>query len=195
MRITGGQAAGRRLRVPAGAGVRPTAARVREALFDTLAAKVVGGCWLDLYGGSGSIALEAASRGARAVVVEPNRAAVALIRRNRQAVGLEAAVEVLPWRAETAVTWLRRRGTRFDVVVCDPPWKVGISEVVRSHLAALLAPDGVLVVEQAKQLAPVTVPGLVPWQSRRYGDTVLHYYRWPEGEDKRGVPGHLSRDV
>lgn len=196
MRITGGEAAGRRFQAPGGHRVRPTGAKVRQALFNTLAARVQGARWLDLYGGAGSLSFEAASRGALAFVVEQNSQAREQIRRNLVRLAMADRVELLPVRAERAVSDLRERGLRFDVIVCDPPWKTGLSPSVREGLQHLVAEDGWVVLESSAKASPVDLPGLAVAKVKRYGDTVLYYYQLRrKREEESDAGGDLSRNL
>src|SRR5262249_11647223 len=120
-RVIAGELGGRVLKVPRGMATRPTGAKVREALFNVLA-DVSGAKVLDLYAGSGALAIEALSRGAElAVLVEHDRAALACIRDNVAALGLAARTEVVPLRLPRGLTRALARGP-FDLVLCDPPW-------------------------------------------------------------------------
>lgn len=133
---------------------------------------------LDLYAGSGALALEALSRGASgAVLVEHARDAIAAIRENTRALGAEEFVQVLPMKVDRAL--LKIEGT-FGVVFLDPPYADvrarGFAEIM-AGAARLLAPDGVVVLEHASSDDPPAVPGLDVDRSRRHGDTTLTFYR------------------
>lgn len=182
MRITGGIWRSRRLVAPKGQTTRPTADRVREALFSILGSEGVfdageaGPAVLDLYAGSGALAFEALSRGAtRAVLVEHARDALAAIRANAKS--LEADVRVVAAKVESAVEGLRAE--TFDLVLVDPPYV----EVTRPKFAAPLAvvattlrPGGMLVLEHAAADGAPAIPGLDVDRTRRYGDTALTLY-------------------
>ena len=147
MRIIAGAFGGRRLRVPAAPGLRPTPERTRETLFNWLQGGIEGARVLDLFAGSGALAFEALSRGAAAAV---------LVERRREALGIlrEAAAEIAPERtrivAGDALAWLRRADEApFDLVFLDPPFA---GDLARRALAALdggarLAPDARVYVE------------------------------------------------
>src|SRR5512139_153638 len=126
MRIVAGIARGRRLRAPKGRLVRPTADRVKEAVFSMLESRdsSPGRSVLDLFAGAGTLGIEALSRGAEeAVFVEPARAACEAIQENLDATGL--AGEVLTMPAERAIKRLAASGRRFDRVFVDPPYGEG----------------------------------------------------------------------
>jgi 16S rRNA (guanine966-N2)-methyltransferase len=179
MRIIAGSAGGRRLEVPRGARTRPTSDRVREALFSSLEARriVAGARVLDLYAGSGALGLEAASRGADSVVlVDSAREAVGAIRRNLRSLDLDR-VDVVHSTVERFLHG-NGAGAPFDLVFCDPPYKVS-GEELAEVLAALvragsLVAGGLLVIERAAgDPEPGWPSGMVPEQARRYGGTVL----------------------
>jgi 16S rRNA (guanine966-N2)-methyltransferase len=181
VRVVAGRLRGRPLRAVPGSATRPTSDRVREALFAVLGDRVRDARVLDLFGGTGALAIEALSRGAaRAVVVEQAAPAVAVIRANLAALDLTGSALVRRTRAET---YLRsQRDGPFDLVFLDPPYAAGPG-LVAGLLARLargaLAPGAVVVVESAaRSEAPVWPPGLLPDPPRRYGDTALHLAVW-----------------
>jgi 16S rRNA (guanine966-N2)-methyltransferase len=177
LRVVGGRLGGRRLRAVPGWETRPTGDRVREALFAILGGRVEGARVLDLFAGTGALAIEALSRGASsAVLVEQAAPAVEVIRANLDALGLAERCRVRRTRAEA---YLRtQRDGPFDLVLLDPPYaaSVGLVAGLLGRLArTALAPGAVVVVEAAaRSEAPPWPPGLVPERPRRYGDTSLH---------------------
>ena len=187
MRITGGMFASRAIRAPRGQATRPTSDRVREALFGILssAGAIVGARVLDLYAGTGALALEALSRGAaHAVVVESSRPALEAIRGNVAALGVDPRVRVVASDVRAAVPRLARDGP-FDLVFLDPPWALVDSgealDVVRALAdTGAIAETGTVVLEHAARSAkavPVDLNGLRCEQTRRYGDTALAFYK------------------
>lgn len=181
MRIVAGIAGGRRLAVPP-SGTRPTSDRVREALFSALEHDpgLTGSAVLDLCAGSGALGLEALSRGAANVLlVESDRRAAAVLRRNVEAVGLPGA-QVRATHVGAVLAGPADRA--YDVLLVDPPYAVGDEEIVGWLTAALaqgwLGPDAVAVVERATRGGPFPWPR--PWEplrERRYGETALHTAR------------------
>lgn len=180
-RIIGGSARGRTLRVPEH-GTRPTSDRLREAMFSSLEHRLggfQGVCVYDLYAGSGAFALEAMSRGAeRAVAVEHDRKAAAIIRANADACRL--AVEVVP--SDVARFVERVPIPEPDLIFVDPPYDVSAA-VVREQLAAILRqlPDRnvLLVIERPARDQESAVPdGCTDIDIRRLGDTALTYAHW-----------------
>lgn len=181
MRVIAGSAKRRRLLTPTGRSIRPTADRVKEALFNILAVKIPDARFLDLFAGTGSIGIEALSRGAAWVVfVERSPRAVYLIRENLRRTGMNQKSLVLGQDALAALNLLGRRGERFDVIYIDPPYKKGYETKALRSIAGgyLLAPGGLAVCESdCRDELPEEVDGLVLVRRERYGDTVLSFYR------------------
>lgn len=173
MRIVAGEWRGRKLAAPRGMAVRPTADRVREAIFSILGGRVAGADVLDLFAGTGALGLEALSRGAReAVFVESDPAAFAALRRNIAALGAGGA-EALPLDFRRAIGRLARAGRRFDLVFLDPPYGKGLSAAAAGGLAraGLLAPGASVVVEEAARAGPGGFPrGWTVALNRQYGE-------------------------
>ena len=166
MRVVAGTFKGRRLTAPRGTRTRPTADRVREALFSMLG-DVGGARVLDLYAGSGALGIEALSRGAdSAVFVERDAQAVAAIERNLAAVGVEANLV-----RQDVVRFLARADGAFDLVFCDPPYDsaAGLAGPLAEHLPALCAEDARIVTESDKR-NPLVLPFPLLVE-RAYGDT------------------------
>ena len=180
-RIVSGSAGGRRLRTPAGSDTRPTSDRVREALFSRLdhLDVLAGARVLDLYAGSGALALEAMSRGAaRALLVESDRAAVAVARSNAQALGWSSVVEVRSESVEKALLG----GTAYpvDLVFLDPPYDLAedrLGDVLALLVAhGWLAADALVVVERSSRSPqPMWPVGLAEAGERRYGETKVWF--------------------
>jgi len=182
MRVTGGQLGGRRLARPP-RDVRPTADRVREALFARLP-DLSGWSVLDLYAGTGALGIEALSRGAgRAVFVERRQSSLTVLRRNLHALGLEERARVLRGDVRGVLPRLARAGEGFRLVLADPPY--GQSDVPealgRLGMPGLLHPEATVVVERSRRHPLALIEGLVARDARRYGDTVLEWLA-PAGE-------------
>lgn len=184
MRITGGRFASRALRAPRGMATRPTTDRVREALFSILASAGVleRARVLDLYAGTGALALEALSRGAAfATLVESSREALSAIVANVEALGLEGQTHVIGADVRRAVARSGADGP-FDLVLADPPWSQGTTGAVVGPIEELLragafSPDALLVLEHAARARPPDLAGLELGERRRYGDTALAFYK------------------
>jgi 16S rRNA (guanine966-N2)-methyltransferase len=188
MRIVAGVLGGRRLIAPKGLSVRPTPDKVREALFSILG-DLEGKSVLDLYSGTGAIAIEALSRGAHsACSVEKNRAAIGAIEKNREALGLsEDQLEIIAMDADRAIAALRDEGRRFQILFADPPYAEAVSagERVLASARAICTPGARVVIEHAtRDPAPRTPEGMAFDRTRRYGDTALSFYvnNAPEGD-------------
>ena len=177
MRIIAGSRKGARIAAPKGAATRPTGDRVREAAFN-LIGPVDEALVLDLYAGSGAMGLEALSRGARrCVFVESDRAACRVIQANLEKLRLTGAVV----RCRDAVAALRQEraaGTRYDLLLVDPPYSDYASSLqmtLSDLLPAVLAPDGLVILETAAKTEPELA--LEPVTSRRYGSARLTLFR------------------
>jgi len=180
LRVIAGRDRGRRLVAPAGEAVRPTKDIVREAMFSALDARgvVVDATVLDLYAGSGALAIEALSRGAdRAVLVERDRAALASIRANIETLGLADRAVVV---GQDVVRFLAAPvplAAPFGLVVMDPPYDMA-DDAVTALLVALdrpgwLAPDSVVTVERPARHPVRVPPGWSCGWERSFGDTLL----------------------
>jgi 16S rRNA (guanine966-N2)-methyltransferase len=184
MRITGGTLRSRALKAPKGLATRPTTDRVREALFGILvsAGAVEGARVLDLYAGTGALALEALSRGAStAVLVEAALEALAALHANVSALGVGDRAQIVSGHVEHAMRRAALAGP-FDLVFADPPWAIvdaGRPAAVLSELAQRggIAAEGRVVLEHSVRSPPLDVDGLVRLDTRRYGDTALTFYK------------------
>jgi 16S rRNA (guanine966-N2)-methyltransferase len=178
MRLTGGQDRGRRLFVPRGSRTRPTASRVREAIFNILGPPP--GRVLDLYAGSGALGLEALSRGASdAVFVERDGAALSALRRNVREAGLDDPGAVIGADVRTALRRLAAQQKQFSWVFLDPPYAKE-TEGVLAELSGgdLLTACAVVIVEHDRRHQPPASVGCLFLTDRRtYGDTELSFYR------------------
>lgn len=175
-RVIAGAWGGRRLRTPPGAGTRPTSDRVRESLFSSLQS-LFGGLdglrVLDLYAGSGALALEALSRGAASAdLVESDRRAAQVAQQNVRDLGASARVH-----RTTAASYVASAAGPFDLVLLDPPYPVPTDEVaaVVAALAEALADDAVVVVERSTR-TPFTWPaGFEGFRDRAHGETTVWF--------------------
>ncbi len=185
MRITGGKAARRILRVPKGLAVRPTPDLVKQAVFNSLGGRVVGARVLELFAGTGALGLECLSRGAAsAVCVEKSARHADILRQNLAAAGL--AAETLQVRVQdvfTVLGQLAAAGQRYDLVLADPPY--GEKNVGRRSdswaqqlldnpdLPRLLAPEGLLVLGHAKRDTLSRPDSWREVKRLRHGDSVM----------------------
>ena len=183
MRLTGGEARGRRLKAPRGRLIRPTSDRVRKALFDVLGGRVAGALFLDAYAGTGAVGCEALSRGARrAVFLERDPQALRLIQQNLQLGSWTDRAEVVEGEVRVSLRELGRRGERFDIIFLDPPYdNRGLPDDLRLT-AGLVLPGGAIVVEH-RSTERIEAPELdspLTHRSYRHGDSTLSVWRTPE---------------
>ncbi len=174
MRVISGQFGGRRLVAPRGRDTRPTSDRVREALFSILGS-VHGARVLDLFAGSGALAIEALSRGAaQATLVDSSRAALTSIERNLAALGVQA--EVVPSNVRRFLEGARLAARQYDLVFLDPPYRqaMELAPELSAALPPVLAAGGRVVCESDRR-APLDLD-LVLTDERRYGDTLIRIY-------------------
>jgi len=195
VRIIAGKFRGRELVTPQGSATRPTGARAREALFAILA-DLDGARVLDLYAGSGALALEALSRGAeRAVLVESNRAAQRAIRDNIATLGVTSQATLLPVRAESASRALATLPP-FTLIFADPPWadaQGALAVLERLVELSVVAPAARLVLEHAARTPPMFRDDspLVALDTRRWGDTAVTIFEPRAGD---AVDASISAD-
>jgi len=188
MRITGGQAGRRILKVPKGLAVRPTPDLVKQAVFNSLGARVVGARVLELFAGTGALSLECLSRGAvSAVCVEKSSKHAQFIRQNAATAGFSpAALEIHVQDVFTAVAQLAAAGSQFDLILADPPY--GEKNIGRrstslaqqmlgdSNLPKLFAPDGLFVLGHARR-DTLSVPE--HWHEHKtlkHGDSLMRFF-------------------
>ncbi len=174
-RIIAGTARGRRLASPRGVATRPTSDKVRGAVFNVLGQFFEGGDVLDLYAGTGALALEALSRGcARAVCVEADREAAEVIARNAAACGFAGQLEVRRGRVEDVVRRLPRAA--FALAFVDPPYAEG-PQAALALAEGCLAPGARAVAEHdARRPPPDRVGALALADRRTYGGTGISIY-------------------
>lgn len=192
MRVIAGSAKKRQLKVPQGWQGRPTADRVKESLFNIIAPRIAGSTFLDLFAGTGNIAVEALSRGAeKAVLVEKDPRAVRVIKENLALTGFANHSMVLQRDVIQALCDLGGRAFSFNIIFLDPPYEKGhelpvLESIINNHL---LSPSGLIIVETSKRdVMPESVSHLFLNRRERYGDTVLWFYECREAlvreEDK-----------
>ena len=189
MRITGGTARSRKLISPKAKGknsIRPTSDRVREALFSILGKAVIDAHVLDLFAGTGSLGLEALSRGAGKVLfVDQSLQSLDIIRRNVALCFPEAKAEFLRFdlTKKSVIHVLDRYlsgSNLFDLVFLDPPYEKKLAEMALTMIAksGLLAPGALVIVEESAKISlPEKISFLQLQQQRRYGETGICIYR------------------
>jgi 16S rRNA (guanine966-N2)-methyltransferase len=177
MRVIAGDLKGQRLVAPRGWKVRPTSDRVREAIFSALGDRVEGARVLDLYCGTGALAIESLSRGAAAAVLVDRDARPAL--GNVQRLGLGERAELV--RADVG-RWLAQVSEdaatgKFDLVFVDAPYRLAdrVAQDLNTHLPRLLAAGGRAVIESGAR-RPLQIESLEPLRQRRYGAADVSIY-------------------
>lgn len=178
MRVIAGEAKGRKLKMVSGSSTRPVGERAKEALFSILGERVVGARFLDLYAGTGSVGIEALSRGAQsAVFVDRQRQAVTTIRDNLSHTGLKDRAQVV--RGD-AFTFLKRGDVEpFDLIYVAPPQYQGLwaKTLLALEDSTLLAPGGLVVVQiHPKEYQELELRSLELIDQRKYGSTLLCFY-------------------
>jgi 16S rRNA (guanine966-N2)-methyltransferase len=170
VRIIAGEKRGHTIYAPRGRETRPTSDRVRENVFNIVAPWVEGARVLDLYAGSGAMGLEALSRGAAsALFVESDPDALRVIERNLDKLALTGA-RVVRLDATTALAQESGAGRKYDLVLVDAPYDMTNYDALARYLPAVLADDGLLVVETAAKVEP-ELPTLAVRTTRKYGST------------------------
>jgi 16S rRNA (guanine966-N2)-methyltransferase len=181
LRVVAGTLKGRRLTAPSGRATRPTSDRVRESVFDLLG-PVADTRVLDLYTGSGALAIEALSRGAAAAtLVDSDARAVAVVRANLERLGIENA-GVVKASVPAFLRSAARRGERWSLVFCDPPYRLAprLAPDLGKLLPPVLEAEARVVCESShRQPLELTLPLVT---KRRYGDTVIAIYSSPQPE-------------
>jgi 16S rRNA (guanine966-N2)-methyltransferase len=184
MRVIGGDARGRRLKVPKGRNVRPTAARVKEALFNILPRDLSGVKVLDLYAGTGNLTIEALSRGAaEAILIDSSAQSARAIRQNLCRLNLVARTKVWVTPVTRAARSLAQRGETFDMIFLDPPYGQRLVEKTLRVIAegGLLRESGILIAEHSiRDPIEQSYGSLISHDQRRYGDTLLSFFKVKE---------------
>lgn len=184
LRIIGGKARGRRIRSVSGATTRPITDKVREALFNIIGSDIQGASFLDLFAGTGSVGIEALSRGAEYVCfVELNRQPLAIIRENLKNTSLDEGAVVVHSDAFTFL--VRPVSHRFDYIYIAPPqykemWTRAL-QTVDKHIEWLSEDAWVIVqihpIEYQAISEELPIKNLVEFDQRQYGSTLLVIYR------------------
>ena len=197
MRVIGGQARGRRLKVPKGQSLRPTSARVKEALFDILPHDLSGGKVLDLFAGTGNLTIEALSRGvAEALLIDSSSESGKTRRENLRRLRLAGRTKVWIVPVIRAVKLLARRGETFDLIFLDPPYEQRwVGSTLKSIAEGrLLRPAGIVVAEHStRESLERRYGALVLYDHRKYGDTLLSFFRLDEQTTNEGP--HNDQDA
>jgi len=187
MRVIGGRFRSRVLVAPKGAATRPTSDRLRETLFNILAARaggLEGVRFVDLYAGTGAVGIEAVSRGAARVwMAEKAEPALKAIRANMKALGIAAEVEVEARGSAALLERLAKQSSKIDVVFLDPPWEAEADYARTLEFLggergrAMLAEDVIVIAEHSVKKKPAERYGaLVQTRKLKQGDAGLSFY-------------------
>ncbi len=179
LRVIAGAAKGRKLKMPPGEGTRPVMDRVKEAVFNILADDVVEATFLDLFSGSGSVGIEALSRGAaRATFVESSAAAVRTIQANLAATGLAAQARVV--RSDVFIYLHNNPREGFDFIYIAPPQYHNLwAETLQAldERPGWVNPDGAAIVQiDPREFAELTLRHFVLGDQRKYGNTLVCFF-------------------
>ena len=184
MRIIGGAHRGRIIKMPKGRATRPTQDRVREAIFNIIRVRIPESGVLDLYAGSGAFGIEALSRGARAAAfVDNSVSSVKAIRSNLLSLGYAAPrAQVFKKDGVGAIEAFGKNRAKFDIVFIDPPYHKGLAKnaLIKIDARDILSRDSFVIAEHfVKDPMPDEAGGLSLFKQKRYGDTVVSFYRKP----------------
>jgi 16S rRNA (guanine(966)-N(2))-methyltransferase RsmD len=187
MRIIAGTQKGRKIEAPEGLDTRPVTDKIRQSLFNIWQFDIEGARFLDIFSGSGSMALEALSRGAvKAVMVEKAPKAAAVIRKNIEHLGFEKSRAIL-MEEDAFAAVDRLAGQTFDFIYLDPPYTVDeifIPIMEKMGASNLLEKDGVLVIRTRREKDMPEVFGpLEKFRTKTYGISTAHFYRYAENLD------------
>ena len=180
MRIIAGSMRSRTIVAPKGNDTRPTLDRTRESLFSILAGNCIDARVLDLYAGSGALALESISRGAEsAVVCDCSREAAKAIRQNIETLKLQEEVRFLFMQDLQAVALLGKEKAQFDLVFLDPPYRISTDPACKAMAEAGILMDGALVViEHDVRMSPAPEKCFELIDKRQYRDTMISFYQF-----------------
>jgi 16S rRNA (guanine966-N2)-methyltransferase len=181
MRVIGGKARGRRFKAPKGQALRPTSGRIKESLFNILPHDLTAMKVLDLFAGTGNLAIEALSRGAgEAILVDSSAESAKTMRENLSKLELTGRAKVWLTPVFRALRLLARRGETFDIIFLDPPYERRLVDPSLKIIAegALLRPSGVVIAEHSiREGVEKEYGSLALKDQRRYGATLLSFYR------------------
>ena len=192
MRIISGSRRGHKLQEFQGDSVRPTTDRVKESIFNLIQAYVPESICLDMFAGSGALALEAISRGAaKAVLIDKDKRSVDIIRKNVESLGFEEQCEI---RSEDCFIFAESTGEKFDIIFLDPPYNKNLIEPVLSAIVdnELLTAGGIVVLESDDTDFSGEKEGLNILKQRRYGRTYITVYEKKEKQEKKDESSSLS---
>ena len=178
MRVISGTARGTHLEAPEGDSTRPTTDRIKETLFNMIAFDMPNCELLDLFSGSGAISIECLSRGGKkAVLVEKDKKAIDVIKRNLEKTRLKAKTRVMELDVITALDKLK--GDEYDIVFMDPPYQLQNIEEILQKLSEnnILAENGYIILERSTNTIVNLPQNLVLWKEKKYKTTTLSFIK------------------
>ncbi len=181
MRITAGELKNRKIKSREGRETRPTLERIKEAIFSIIGDKVEKAVFLDLYSGTGNIAIEALSRGAaRAVMIEQDKDALRIIIENLNNLGLDRRARAYKNDVFRALEILGRKNEKFDIIFLDPPYKENITTDTIKKLSeiGLLEKDGIIISEHSVyEKLDNKIDNFVKYDERDYNKKIVSFYK------------------
>jgi 16S rRNA (guanine966-N2)-methyltransferase len=177
MRVIAGKYKRHNLKGPKHEGLRPTADRIKEALFNIIGSKIAGADFLDLFAGTGAIGIEALSREANSVVfADVNRSSINLLKDNTLILDSTDHFRIIQLPVERTLEMLSQEGNYFDLIFLDPPFQAGLLPKTIELIGAyhLLKDDGILIVEHPRELT-FSISNMSILLTRNYGDVSLTF--------------------
>lgn len=180
LRVIAGEYKGRRLDSIEGTDIRPTSDKVKESLFNILGDAVIDSVFLDLFGGTGGVGIEALSRGAKHVVfIDVNSKSIKVLKGNLNHLNIKDNVEIFNTDYKTAICKLNKYNKQFDIIFIDPPYGIGMAESALEEIdnQNILSKSGLIIVEHdSKDEMPERVGKLCLYRIKQYGNTFLSFY-------------------
>ena len=182
MRVITGIARGRRLVAPEGIDVRPTADKVKEAVFSAIQFQIDGADVLDLFAGSGQMGIEALSRGARhAVFIDSSNKALRCVHENLRNTGFEKCSEVI---SRDSYDYIKLTAKKFDIIILDPPYRHGHIANLLPLAAKKLSDGGCIICEYEQEAEEPSAPeGMVLRKIYTYGKINVAIFEKPDAEE------------
>lgn len=201
IKVLGGEKKGRSISSIEGGDLRPTSGKVKEALFNILGERIQGARFLDLFAGTGSVGIEALSRGADHVTfIEKEKKHFQILKKNIERINFQNFSTL----CNTDAVKFKHSGPQYDIVFVDPPYSSGILEKILPVIggSAMIQKNGILIVEHFKKNGLDTVYGfLIMKKQYFYGDTILSLFQQNSEKTDSPIPkgkdeiGNISRDV
>ena len=178
MRVISGSARGLKLKAPEGMNTRPTLDRIKESLFNMIAADMYDCRFLDLFSGSGAMGIESLSRGGQnAVFVDNNKESIDVIKQNINGAKVSDRAEVMSCDVTSAISKLAQKGKTFDVIFMDPPYDKGLVELSLQAIVKnnILSKDGYIIAEQSTEEEIPEIAGLKVTRVKEYRITRMTF--------------------